>query len=132
MITMEPYVKKWYDGLEGGKVMGVKCKRCGSYEFPPVPVCNNCSGKEMEWVEMSGEGKMVSFSANLIVDAPFIEFGQTIVAIVQLKEGPHFISPLVGTGIDQQAELFDKLPVSVKMEIQPRTNYKYPVFRIAE
>ncbi len=132
MITMEPYVKKWYDFLNEGKLMGTRCKRCGTYEFPPLPVCNCCTGTEMEWVELSGKGKMVSFSANLIVDPPFTAYGPSIDAVVELAEGPHFISWLMGVSLDQQAEMFNRLPLEVTMEIHAREKYKYPVFRIVE
>lgn len=132
MKPMEPYVKKWYDYLDAGKLMGMKCKHCGSYEFPPVPVCNSCSGTDLEWAEMSGEGKLVSFSANILVDPPFAEYGPTLQGVIQLSEGPTFISWIVGTGLDQEADLFQKLPVAVKMEIQARDKYKYPVFRIVK
>ncbi len=132
MKPMEAYVKKWYDFLASGKLMGTRCKRCGSYEFPPVPVCNCCSGTDMEWAEISGNGKMVSFSANILVDPPFAEYGPTVNAIVQLSEGPTFISWLVGTGLEKQPELFLKLPVDVKMEVQKRDKYCYPVFRVVE
>ncbi len=132
MKPMEAYVKKWYDALEEGRIMGMKCKRCGAYEFPPVPVCNSCSGTDLEWVEMKGEGEMVSFSATTLVDPVFAEYGPTLNAVVQLVEGPTFISWLVGSSIGQENEIYRKLPALVKMEIHKREKYKYPVFRIAE
>jgi len=132
MIKMEPSVKKWYDFLENGKIMGMRCKRCGAYEFPPVPVCNHCSSTDLEWVEMSGSGKLVSFTAMLMVDPPFANFGPQICGYVKLKEGPTFISWLVGTGLEEQAELYDRMPVDVIAEIQQRDKYKFPVFRISQ
>ena len=62
---MEPIVKKWYDGLNEGKLLGLKCKRCGTVEFPPFPVCNTCSCTDLEWIEISGEGMMDSFAMQL-------------------------------------------------------------------
>lgn len=131
MKPMEAYVKKWYDFLETGRIMGMKCKHCGSYEFPPVPVCNNCCSTDLEWVEMDGRGQMVSISANVMVDPIFAEYGQKVVALVKLSEGPTFISWLEGVGLDQQGELFKQLPIPVKLEVQKRDKYSYPVFRIA-
>lgn len=132
MITMQPYVKKWYDFLDEGKFMGTRCKRCGSYEFPPLPICNSCSSTDMEWVEMSGVGKMVSFSANFIVDPPFADFGPSLHAVVELAEGPTFISWILGVDFEQQAELFEKLPLDVKMVVHTRGKYKYPVFELVK
>ena len=61
MIEMKPVVKKFYDSLDEGKLMGRQCTRCGAVEFPPVLVCNSCSCFDMEWVEVSGKAKVTDF-----------------------------------------------------------------------
>lgn len=50
---MEPIVKKYYDGLEKGKILGRRCKKCGHIEFPPYLCCNACGGLDTEWVTMN-------------------------------------------------------------------------------
>jgi uncharacterized OB-fold protein len=132
MIRMEPYVKNWYDYLDAGKIMGLRCKRCGAYEFPPVPICNSCSSTDLEWVEMSGSGSMLSITTILMVDPPFASFGPRVCGHVHMAEGPDFISWIEGVGLEQQFELYDRLPIEVQAEIQQRNGYKYPVFRIKE
>ncbi|HEX2980986.1 MAG TPA: zinc ribbon domain-containing protein [Anaerolineaceae bacterium] len=132
MKPMEAYVKKWYDFLADGQIMGIRCKRCGTIEFPPIPVCNHCCSTDVEWVEVNREGQMVSLSANVMVDPLFAEYGQKIIALVRLADGPSFMSWLEGVALDEQGTLFDKLPVKVKMEVQKRDKYSFPVFRIAE
>lgn len=54
MRTMQPVTKMWYDYLNEGKLMGLKCEHCGQMEFPPVPVCNTCGKHEMEWAPITG------------------------------------------------------------------------------
>jgi uncharacterized OB-fold protein len=130
MIKMIPYVKQWYGFLEAGKIMGIKCKHCGGYEFPPVPICNNCSSTDVEWVEMSGTGTMLSFTFMTMVDPPLASFGPQLCGHVRLKEGPEFISWLVGIDYSKQDELYDRLPMEVHLEIQKRDRYSYPVFRV--
>ncbi len=132
MKPIEPIVKKWYSYLDEGKIMGLRCKHCGSYEFPPVPVCNRCNATDLEWVEMSGKGVMESFSADIIVNPLFQQYGQKLVALVRLAEGPTLTSWLMDAGLDQQDELFQRLPIPVRMEVQKRDKYSYPVFRIVE
>lgn len=132
MVKMVPYVKMWYDYFEKGKVMGLKCNRCGSYEFPPVPVCNNCSGTDLSWVEMSGEGELVAFSANPYPDPPFQSFAPYIYGQVILKEGPSYSTMVLGVDFEKQEELFEKLPVPVKAEIQDRGEYKFVAFRVID
>jgi hypothetical protein len=48
--------------LEKGKVMGTRCKDCGAAFFPPRSDCFNCLTDNMEWFEISGTGKLISFS----------------------------------------------------------------------
>ena len=48
--------------LEEGKVMGTKCKDCGALYFPPRSDCYKCLTSNMEWFEVSGIGKLLSFS----------------------------------------------------------------------
>ena len=55
---MTAITKQWYDYLEQGRLMGLKCKRCGTVHFPPYPICRECSGMDMEWVEVSGEATL--------------------------------------------------------------------------
>ncbi len=50
------------DYLESGKIMGTKCKNCGEIFFPPRADCYKCLPGDIEWFEVAGEGKLVSFS----------------------------------------------------------------------
>lgn len=130
MVKMQPYVKKWYDFLREGKIMGLKCNRCGSYEFPPVTVCNGCSGTDLSWVEMGGDGELVSFTVNLYPDPPFVEFAPFIYGNVVLKEGPTYSAMILGVDLEHPEELYRRLPVPVQAEIQDRGDYKFFAFRV--
>ena len=128
MKKVESYVKRWYDYLEDGKIMGVKCKHCGAYEFPPVPICNTCGAHDMEWVEMDGEGTLVAANdATMPMWGP--EFGAVLSGIVELKEGPAFLSFITGVDDADRDSLFDKVPLKVHAEIQQRDGFKYPCFK---
>jgi uncharacterized OB-fold protein len=48
--------------LEEGKVMGTKCSGCGAVYFPPRSDCARCMQSTMEWFEVFGTGKLLSFS----------------------------------------------------------------------
>ena len=50
------------DYMEKGKIAGTRCKDCGRAFFPPRADCCQCLGSHMEWFEVSGNGKLVSFS----------------------------------------------------------------------
>lgn len=48
--------------LENGKIMGTRCKNCGLHFFPPRADCYRCLSGNMEWFEVSGFGKLVTYS----------------------------------------------------------------------
>jgi len=50
------------DYLEKGKVNGTRCKTCGLVFFPPRADCHQCLSDNMEWFEVSGTGKLVTYS----------------------------------------------------------------------
>jgi hypothetical protein len=50
------------DFLEDGKVKGTRCKDCGLVFFPPRADCYKCLASNVEWFEVSGSGKLVTYS----------------------------------------------------------------------
>lgn len=61
-FTRTTRVNDFIDHLENGKVMYTVCKSCGVNYFPPRADCAACLSSDMEWREVSGTGKLVSYS----------------------------------------------------------------------
>lgn len=132
MAHMEPYSKEWYDYLAQGKLMGVRCTECGAVEFPPVPICNTCGSPEVEWVEMSGRAKVVSFSYSYMGVPPFVQDPVMNVHVI-MEEGPEFASWIPNMGPEGQDELLDALPLDVTTEIiKLDDGVWWPVFHLAD
>ncbi|MDF1590533.1 MAG: Zn-ribbon domain-containing OB-fold protein [Desulfobacterales bacterium] len=55
-------INDFVDFLEDGKVMGTRCKSCGLVFFPPRCDCYQCLSSDMEWFEVAGKGKLVTYS----------------------------------------------------------------------
>ncbi len=55
-------INDFIDYLEQGKLMGTHCKTSGRYYFPPRAHCFESLSGDMEWFEVTGTGKLVSFS----------------------------------------------------------------------
>jgi uncharacterized OB-fold protein len=55
-------INDFVDFLEDGKVMASRCKDCNVTFFPPRADCHKCLGNNMEWVEVEGKGKLVTYS----------------------------------------------------------------------
>jgi len=61
-FTSTTRVNDFIGYLEKGKIMGTRCKGCGLVYFPPRTDCYKCLSSDMEWFEVSGNGKLVTYS----------------------------------------------------------------------
>jgi len=100
-------------------LIGHKCKKCGSVNFPPKGVCKYCNASsEFEEIQLSGRGKVHTFVLISAGGAPpeFAEQekagGQYPVAIVQLEEGPKVIGQIADA--DPKAVKID-MPVTTEL-----------------
>ena len=55
-------INDFVDYLEQEKVMGTKCKSCGLTFFPPRADCYKCLSSNIAWFEITGTGKLLSYS----------------------------------------------------------------------
>ncbi len=55
-------VNRFVDELAAGKFMATVCKKCGKKYYPPSADCSNCMQSDMEWKQISPEGKLVTFT----------------------------------------------------------------------
>ena len=60
--TVETKIADFIAYLEEGKVMATRCKQCQALYFPPKIDCPKCLGSDTEWVEIKGEGELLSYS----------------------------------------------------------------------
>jgi uncharacterized OB-fold protein len=61
-FTSTTRVNDFMDRLQQGKVSGTKCKGCGNVYFPPRADCHNCFTSDMEWFDVTGKGKLLTYS----------------------------------------------------------------------
>jgi hypothetical protein len=55
-------VNDFIDYLENGKVMATRCNTCNTTFFPPRADCCHCLSSDVAWQEVTGSGKLVSYS----------------------------------------------------------------------
>lgn len=75
------------------KIMACRCLDSGKIYLPPRPICQDSHSRNMEWVELSGEGVLVAFSSIFVVPAAMAQQGYgpdrpLVSGFVALKEGP--------------------------------------------
>ncbi|MDG6222971.1 MAG: Zn-ribbon domain-containing OB-fold protein [Candidatus Bathyarchaeota archaeon] len=104
---------KFWDELKQGKVYATKCKKCGKLVFPPVADCGPCGSSEIEWTELIGNGKIVTFTEVVVKPASFSEEPSYIVAIAKLSEGVKVLAWL--SGIKKE-----KLHIGMKVKLKAK------------
>jgi uncharacterized OB-fold protein len=76
-FTTEAKTAEFVKYLETGKVMATRCKECGTTYFPPRVDCPSCLSSEVEWFEVKGEGKLLTYTvvnygpSGFEADAPY-------------------------------------------------------------
>ena len=105
--------------LNKEKLMGSKCKKCGSLFTPPRPICIDCHSNDMEWVKMGGMGKLLAFTC-ISIGPPFmIEEGFNrknpyCVGVVELDEGPKVDARIEGIDPAKPETIKVGMPLAVK------------------
>jgi uncharacterized OB-fold protein len=61
-FTTETKASDFVGYLEKGKVMATRCRRCGTNYFPPRMDCPKCVGSDVEWFEIKGNGRLVTYT----------------------------------------------------------------------
>lgn len=86
----------FYEGLRQGKVYATKCSACGQIIFPPNGDCSVCLSTNLEWVELSSEAEIETFTHVVIRPTTFVQYKPYTVAIGKLKEGVKVLAWLTG------------------------------------
>lgn len=87
--------------LQQEKLMGVKCRGCGALFVPPRPLCPNCPDAEMEWIALSGDGKLKTFTSITVVPPAMAAQGYGrknpyCTGVVALKEKCNIVARIAG------------------------------------
>jgi uncharacterized protein len=101
------------------KLMGSRCLACGEIAVPPFAMCPRCYGTEMEWIEFSGQGQLIGYTA-IFVGLPEMTkegFGREhpyCSGVVQLKEGPAVCGQILGVDCAHPETIEIGMPLRVK------------------
>lgn len=105
--------KQYSEGLKANKLLGLKCQACGAITAPPKMVCQKCASPNLEIVELSGKGKIQSFTTCNVAPEGREAEAPYIILLVELAEGPWLMGNL--TGIDPTTASMDLIGKRVKM-----------------
>jgi len=79
----------FWAGAAEGRLMVERCQTCGAYCFPPRGMCRSCRSRSLEWVEVTGRGRIYSYTVNYQRWLPDLEVPFAIV-LVEFPDHPGF------------------------------------------
>jgi uncharacterized protein len=88
MSIVEPFtIEQFYKFLRQNKLMAGKCQKCGKTQLPPRPLCDNCYSQQFSWVEVSGKGKLLTYTVINVAPQQFQALAPYAVGIVEFEDG---------------------------------------------
>ena len=115
---------RFWKGLKEGKIYATKCQKCGKLHFPPVADCGDCSSSKLKWIELCGEGEIVTFTQVVVKPASFSEESDYIVAIARLREGVRALAWLVGME-REDVKVGMKVRLVAKVTSEEKVSYEF-------
>ncbi len=106
-----PKTQPFWDALRAHRIDIQQCDACHAYVFFPRLHCPHCFSRSLSWKTVSGAGELHTFTLARLPTLPELadELPQKL-AVVQLDEGPHINTTLVGVTEDQ---------IKVGMRVKP-------------
>lgn len=97
-----PISAPFWEGLRREEVRLQRCRDCLRFVFYPRSNCPGCLSPALDWQTVAGTGRLHTFTVARLPTAPFFadEVPQRL-AIVELDEGVHIPSTLVGVEDDE-------------------------------
>jgi len=105
--------------LNEEKLMGSRCKACGTQYVPPRSICVECYGSDMQWVEMKGKGRLAAFTCINIPPPFMIAQGYNrknpyYTGVVELEEGARVDARIEGVDTAKPEEIKVGMALKVK------------------
>jgi uncharacterized OB-fold protein len=129
-MSDKPTIKEYLKNIQEGVFRAYKCVDCGMVIAPPSGSCYGCGSNNMEWTDVSGKGKLVSFTVIHVAPEEFVEEVPYYVAIVELEEGTRVSSRLLGFDPLKPEEVSLGIPVKIDFE-KGKSGKTYLAFRPA-
>ena len=101
LASIEPdgYTAPYWAALRNHRLTCQQCDRCGTFRFPPVPLCHVCNSFEVSWADLGSSGVVYSFTivrhpATKAI-APYVPY---VIVLVEFDEAPgaRLVSNVVG------------------------------------
>ncbi|HMD93828.1 MAG TPA: Zn-ribbon domain-containing OB-fold protein [Trebonia sp.] len=107
---VNPETKPFWDATSEARLLVKQCQDCQSLIWYPRAICPECSSLRTSWLQVSGRGRVYSYTVNYRGEGPYQGCGPYVLAYVELDEGPRMMTNIVET---DDRELAVGMPVEV-------------------
>ncbi len=109
-----PDTKPFWDTCRQHELRFQKCLSCGHVRWPASIICPRCYSKEARWIKSNGKGIVYTYTVyHQVFHKAFEKDVPYVTAIIELEEGPHFLSNIVDCSPE---EVYCDMPVEVIWE----------------
>lgn len=113
--ALEPRTEAFWRACRAGRLELTRCRPCNYFIHPSKPLCPRCRGRDLDTAELSGRGRVYSYTVNHKAWYP----GQDVpyaIALVELIEQPglRLMTNIVECPVER---ICIGMPVRVRFEI---------------
>ncbi len=108
--AVNPETKEYWAATGQGRLLVKQCADCDSLIWYPRGICPQCGSLHTDWLQVSGRGRIYSYTVNHRGEGAFQGASPFVLAYVELDEGPRMMTNIVEA---DGADLAVGLPVEV-------------------
>ncbi len=130
--SLGPVWTRFFDGLREETIYGTKCLKCNRVLVPARPFCPACHAEMEEWVEISGEGTVQSWT--LVNNSYYAQVKKPpyVMALIRLDGTDCGLSHFIG-GIDVSSieKVREKIRIGTRVKVKWREEKNADIYDIA-
>ena len=112
-FTAEAKAVDFVNFLEQGKVMTTRCRDCGNVYFPPKMDCPMCNSSDVDWLEVKGKGKLITFTTVQFAPTGFEDDLPYTLALAEFEGGIRIFGRL------SKEIPTDDIPIGLEVKVRP-------------
>ncbi|RLA39649.1 MAG: nucleic acid-binding protein [Gammaproteobacteria bacterium] len=120
-----PWAAPLWEACAQGKLSLPYCSQCEASFYYPRQWCPQCFNQDLSWLELSGRGKVYSFS--VVHQSPLPSYQDDVpyvLAIIELEEGPRMMTNILNCDVDKV-----RVDMPVEVTFEERGDMTIPQFQ---
>jgi len=117
------FTAPFWSAVADGRLTTTRCTRCEFLTFPPKVLCPQCWSRDVEYVVLSGRGRLATFTEVCVPPAVFRDEAPYVIGIVDLEENVRLLTRIRAP--------FDELTVGLPVHMVVRHSQPVALYEFA-